>query len=98
MHIYKSMYGDTITLLVFGGTGNVGQQLIRQALGRGHHVRAVVRPVALVDGDPTGEVAIVTPFQKRSKVMTGDVAVWMLDAVERSMPFVQKTEMIASFR
>ncbi len=30
-------------LLVFGGTGNVGQQLIRQALERGHQVRAVVR-------------------------------------------------------
>ena len=53
-----------------------------------------VRPVALVNGDASGAVQIVDKFEKTSKIFTGDVAQWMLDAVERSAPFDQRTEMI----
>ena len=53
-----------------------------------------VRPVALVNGDASGAAQIVDRFEKTSKIFTGDVAQWMLDAVERSAPFDQQTEMI----
>ena len=53
-----------------------------------------VRPVALVNGEATGVAQIVERFEKTSKIFTGDVAQWMLDAVERSAPFDQRTEMI----
>lgn len=53
-----------------------------------------VRPVALVNGDASGAAQIVDRFEKTSKIYTGDVAQWMLDAVERSAPFDQRTEMI----
>jgi len=56
-----------------------------------------VRPVALVNGDPTGRVRCVDGFAKTSKIFTGDVALWMLNAVERVEPFEQRTEMIGSF-
>jgi uncharacterized protein YbjT (DUF2867 family) len=55
-----------------------------------------VRPVALVNGDASGAAQIVDRFEKTSKIFTGDVARWMLDAVERSAPFDQRTEMIGS--
>lgn len=53
-----------------------------------------VRPVALVNGDASGAAQIVDKFEKTSKIFTGDVAQWMLDAVERPAPFDQRTEMI----
>jgi putative NADH-flavin reductase len=53
-----------------------------------------VRPVALVSGNPTGSARIVDSFEPSSKISTGDVALWMLDAVERPTPFDRRTEMI----
>ena len=53
-----------------------------------------VRPVALVNGDASGGPRIVDRFEKTSKILTGDVALWMLDAVERPAPFDQRAEMI----
>jgi hypothetical protein len=50
--------------------------------------------VALVNGDPSGAAQIVGRFDKTSKIFTSDVAQWMLDAVERSASFDQRTEMI----
>ena len=55
-----------------------------------------IRPVALVNGDASGGTQIVNRFEKTSKIFTGDVAQWMLDAVERAAPFDQRTEMIGS--
>ena len=55
-----------------------------------------VRPVALVNGDPTEKVQYVVGFAKTSKIFTGDVALWMLDAVERVVLLEQQTEMIGS--
>ena len=53
-----------------------------------------VRPVALVSGDATGSARIVDEFSMSSKISNGDVAQWMLDAVERPAPFEGPTEMI----
>lgn len=53
-----------------------------------------VRPVALVDGDARGGTRIVDRFDRTSEIYTGDVAQWMLDAVERPAPFDQRAEMI----
>ena len=55
-----------------------------------------VRPVALVVGEAGGGTKIVERFETNSKIFTGDVALWMLDAVERSEPFEQRTEMIGT--
>ena len=55
-----------------------------------------VRPVALVNDDVSGNVQIINRFEKTSKISTGDVAQWMLNAVERPNLFQQRTEMIGS--
>lgn len=55
-----------------------------------------VRPVALVNGNASGNTAIVHRFEKTSKILTGDVAQWMLNAVERPTPFKHRTEMIGA--
>jgi len=55
-----------------------------------------VRPVALVTGDASGTTHIVDRFEKTSRITTGDVAQWMLDAVERPAAFEQRTEMIGA--
>jgi putative NADH-flavin reductase len=58
-----------MNILVFGATGPTGQQIVQQALGRGHRVTAFVRrPEALTrtDGDPRIVSGDVT--QDRSKV------------------------------
>ena len=55
-----------------------------------------VRPVALINGEASGRAQIVSRFEKTSKITTGDVARWMLDAVERSSLFKQRSEMIGS--
>ncbi|WP_415922986.1 NAD(P)-dependent oxidoreductase [Steroidobacter sp.] len=49
-------------LLVYGGTGNIGQRIVREALDRGHEVTLVTR-------DP----ARVKEKHDRLKVVTGDV-------------------------
>lgn len=53
-----------------------------------------VRPVAVVDGEAKGGTRIVDRFEKTSKIFTGDIALWMLDAVERPAPFAERAEMI----
>jgi len=52
--------------------------------------------VALINGEASGRAQIVSRFEKTSKITTGDVARWMLDAVERSSLFKQRSEMIGS--
>ena len=55
-----------------------------------------VQPVALVNGDLTEKVQYVDGFAKTSKIFTGDVALWMLDAVDGVARFEQRAEMIGS--
>jgi len=55
-----------------------------------------VRPVALINGEASGKAQIVSQFEKKSKITTGDVARWMLGAIERPAPFEQRSEMIGS--
>lgn len=44
---------------MFGGRGNIGQSIAREALSRGHSVRAIMRDAAHVEGLPEG-VEVVT--------------------------------------
>ena len=74
---------------IFLDLNNMEEVLVKSGLDM-----LAVRPVALVNGDATGAAQIVDKFEKTSKIFTGDVAQWMLDAVERPAPFDQRTEMI----
>ncbi len=42
-----------------------------------------VRPTRLVDGPPTGRIVFTNRFEAGAKITRGDVAQWMLDAIER---------------
>lgn len=80
-------------------SSNVGKVFLdlknmEEVLERSRLDTLVVRPVALVNGDSSGDTKIVDRFEKTSKIMTGNVALWMLNAVERASPFGQRTEMI----
>ena len=55
-----------------------------------------VRPVALIQGQATGNCELVSSFEKTSRITTGDVAQWMLDAVERTDPFTERNAMIGT--
>ncbi len=54
----------------------------------------VVRPVTLVDGDPTDRAKLVEWYRPSSEISRSDVAGWMLDALRRSEPFESRAEMI----
>lgn len=53
-----------------------------------------VRPTTLVAGPPTGSVQVVDRYGMRSRISRGDVATWMLDAVETTESFTERTQMI----
>ena len=53
-----------------------------------------VRPVTLVDGKPENQVRIVDRFNMSSKITKGDVALWMLNALERESIDIATEEMI----
>ncbi len=53
-----------------------------------------VRPVMLTDGPVTGETKFVNKFGMSTKISRADVAMWMLDALERKTPFKAEVEMI----
>ena len=55
-----------------------------------------VRPVALIQGQATGNCELVRSFEKTSRITTGEVAQWMLDAVERAGSFTERSEMIGT--
>ena len=56
-----------LRIIVYGGTGNIGQRIVHEALARGHTVTVVVRDPSAMPGEPP-----------RLKVMKGDV----LDSAE----------------
>ena len=76
---------------IFRDLGNMEQVLEASELDT-----LAVRPVALINDDVSGNVQIINRFEKTSKISTGDVAQWMLNAVERPNLFQQRTEMIGS--
>jgi uncharacterized protein YbjT (DUF2867 family) len=55
-----------------------------------------VRPTRLVDGPPTGRVARAERFGLWSRISRGNVAAWMLDAVEGVGPVADRTPMITA--
>ena len=55
-----------------------------------------VRPVTLAKGGPTGRAGHVGYYGITSKITRGDVAAFMLDAVEQAQPFSNHTVMIGS--
>lgn len=58
-----------MNVLVFGATGSTGQEVVRQALGRGHRVTAFVRrPDALPIKDDNLGIAIGDTTRDESKV------------------------------
>lgn len=55
-----------------------------------------VRPTTLTNGKPTGQVKEVDYYGLIHRISRGDVAHWMLDAMESSRPTVLGTPMISS--
>jgi len=55
-----------------------------------------IRPVAIFDADETGNARHVHKFEKGSKISTGDIAKWMLEAVEQPKEFTTRYEMIGA--
>jgi len=69
---------------------------MEHALAQSRLDTLAIRPVAIVDGDETGRARQVHRFEKGSKITTGDIAHWMLDAVERPEVFSTRYEMIGA--
>lgn len=55
-----------------------------------------VRPVTLIHGKPTGRARPVEHYGLTSTISRGEVARWMLEAVEQPQPYAEHTVMIAS--
>jgi putative NADH-flavin reductase len=58
----------------------------------------VVRPVKMNDGPATDNAAVVDRLTTFSKITRSDVAKWMVDALERPVPFQHFAEMIGEPR
>ncbi len=55
-----------------------------------------VRPTTLTAGSPTGKVRVVEHYGLTSRIARGDVAAWMLNALEGPELFEARTPMISS--
>ena len=53
-----------------------------------------VRPTTLRDGPPTGKAHLFDHYGLLTRISRGDVAAWMLNAVEQPTPFTRRTPMI----
>ena len=53
-----------------------------------------VRPTTLRDGPPTGNAHLFDHYGLFTHITRGDVAEWMLNAVEQPTPFTRRTPMI----
>lgn len=53
-----------------------------------------LRPVGLVEAEPSQRAQVVERFTAASQIAKSDVAQWMLDALERQSRFTSPTEMI----
>lgn len=53
----------TLAIMVFGGTGRIGQRIVNEALARGHHVTIVSRKPAAAD----------TPVREHLSYASGDI-------------------------
>lgn len=53
-----------------------------------------VRPTTLRDGPPTGKAHLFDHYGLFTHITRGDVAAWMLNAVEQPTPFTRRTPMI----
>lgn len=53
-----------------------------------------LRPVGLKDGDPSNTAKIVDKCGMSSQISRSDVAIWMLDALERKEIYTNSTEII----
>jgi len=93
---WKTVYPEMRTAIESSNIGKIFLDLnnMEKVLESSGLDTLAVRPVLLINGEATGKAQIVDKFEKTSKIFTGDVAKWMLDAVERPAPFDQRTEMI----
>lgn len=55
-----------------------------------------MRPTTLTPGPPTGDAQVVDQYGLLTRISRGDVAAWMLDALEEAVPSAGRTPMIAS--
>jgi uncharacterized protein YbjT (DUF2867 family) len=82
-------------------TSNLGRQY--QDLGNMERVLAAsdadwlaVRPVTLVNGKPRGLARPIEKYGLASNIRRSEVAEWMLEAVERSTPFIERTVLLGT--
>lgn len=55
-----------------------------------------VRPVTLLNGEPTGRIKQTNHYGLLDMIKRADVATWMLDNVEQTEPFSNRTTIITS--
>ncbi|NIZ61648.1 hypothetical protein DL239_11750 [Sedimentitalea sp. CY04] len=55
-----------------------------------------LRPVTLVDGEPTGEARVVDRYRLSSKISRADVGSYMVQSIPRKAPFSVPAEMISA--
>lgn len=70
---------NIMKILVFGATGSIGSQIVKQALEQGHRVTAFSRSASQMDADPNLETVEgnVLDFESVEKAMPGYEAVFV---------------------
>jgi uncharacterized protein YbjT (DUF2867 family) len=95
---WSSVDPDLQHVIETSNVGKIFQDLnkMEEALTKSGLDTLALRPVAVVDGEVSGRAGLVERFDKGSKIMTGDIAKWILDAVERPEAFRSRHEMIGT--